>query len=78
MTNQLPPYPTADELAHATWHKATKSDTSNGCVEVAHVGSWTAVRDSKNPGSVPLLFTPHEWDCFLDGAVKGEFSRTLN
>jgi hypothetical protein len=77
--NDLPPYPTADELANATWHKASKSSTSNGCVEIAHVGDdWTAVRDSKNPGREPLLFTPHEWDCFLDGALKGEFNRTFN
>jgi hypothetical protein len=31
------------------------------------------VRDSKNPDSGVLLYTPHEWDCFLDGARRGEF-----
>ncbi|PZG47591.1 hypothetical protein C1I98_13190 [Spongiactinospora gelatinilytica] len=32
-----------------------------------------AVRDSKNPHRAPLVFTPHEWACFLDGAKNGEF-----
>lgn len=33
------------------------------------------VRDSKNPGAGALVFTPGEWDAFLDGARGGEFDR---
>jgi len=45
----LPPYPAPEELEHATWFKATASNGGTGCVEVAHLASWTVIRDSKNP-----------------------------
>ena len=48
-SNELPPYPTADELARARWFKATASSGGQGCVEVAHLDHWTVVRDSKEP-----------------------------
>jgi hypothetical protein len=58
-----------------TWRKARKSSSDgSGCVEVADLpGGGRAVRDSKNPSDGMLSFTAHEWDCFLDGAKKGEF-----
>lgn len=75
MTNQLPPAPSEQELAAATWVKSARSQSASGCVEVAHLKDWTAVRDSKNPGGGVQFFTPFEWACFLDGAVNGEFNR---
>lgn len=63
------------DLSGATWRKSQKSASNGGCVEVADLGHHIAVRDSKNPDGPKLVFTPHEWDCFLDGAVKGEFTR---
>jgi hypothetical protein len=45
------------------------SDTS--CVEVARVGDFFLVRDSKNPGSA-LRFTKAEWDAFLEGVRAGD------
>jgi hypothetical protein len=75
MNHQLPPTPSQDELAQAQWTKASTSDSAHGCVEVAHLRDWTAVRDSKNPGGPIHLYTPFEWECFLDGAGKGEFNR---
>jgi Domain of unknown function (DUF397) len=75
MNHQLPPAPIHDELAQADWRKATKSQSANGCVEVAQLTSWTGVRDSKNPVGPVLLFTPQEWACFVDGAARGEFNR---
>ena len=33
-----PAYPTPEELADATWFKATASNGSEGCVEVGHLG----------------------------------------
>ncbi len=71
----LPPYPDLGELAGASWFKATASNTSQGCVEVAHLERWTVVRDSKNPSGPVHCYTPHEWACFLDGARAGEFDR---
>jgi len=45
-----------------------------GCVEVAFRDGKVGVRDSKARGTGPVLtFTEHEWECFLAGAVKGEF-----
>jgi hypothetical protein len=73
--NQPPPAPSQKELAQARWTKAQASTGSNGCVEVAPLPGWTAVRDSKTPGGPVQLYTPHEWECFLDGAAKGEFNR---
>jgi Domain of unknown function (DUF397) len=71
----LSPYPTPDELAQASWVKATASNGGSGCVEVAHLERWTVVRDSKNPGGPVHYYTSHEWACFLDGARAGEFDR---
>ena len=75
MNHPLPAYPDRDELDNADWHKASRSNTSNGCVEVAHLKDWTAVRDSKAYDSPVHLYTPHEWECFLDGVRAGEFDR---
>lgn len=75
MNHQLPPAPSQDELAQAQWTKATKSNGSNGCVEVAQMQDWTGVRDSKNPGAPVLLFTAQEWTCFVDAAARGKFNR---
>lgn len=69
------PLPSADEIANASWFKSTSSDTSQGCVEVAHLDNWTLVRDSKNPDGPVHTYTAHEWQCFLDGALAGEFHR---
>ncbi len=73
--HSLPPYPDSAELAGASWFKATASNGSEGCVEVAHLERWTVVRDSKNPDAPVHCYTPHEWVCFLDGARAGEFDR---
>jgi Domain of unknown function (DUF397) len=64
-----------DELARAQWRTATKSQANGACVEVASLdGGRVAIRDSKDDGRGPVLvFTPAEWDAFLDGAKLGEF-----
>lgn len=50
------------------------SADGSGCVEVAVLPTGgRAVRDGKDPQGPVLVFTPHEWRCFLDGAKKGEF-----
>jgi Domain of unknown function (DUF397) len=60
-------------LTGAEWRKSTKSGNNGGCVEFAQVGAFVAIRDSRNPDRDPLVFDANEWDCFLDGAGKGEF-----
>ncbi len=56
------------------FHKAAGSGTVGG-VEVAIHRSGVGVRDSKDKAGPLLVFTPHEWDVFLDGVRKGEFDR---
>jgi len=55
------------------WKKATKSNPSGNCVEVA-VDDSVHVRNSRNILK-DLTFTKDEWDAFLDGVKKGEFDR---
>jgi hypothetical protein len=62
------------DLVGAAWRKSTKSGNDGGCVEYAQVGAFVAIRDSRNPDREPLIFDANEWDCFLDGVAKGEFS----
>jgi hypothetical protein len=73
--SQLPPRPSLEELAHANWFKASGSNGTQGCVEVAHLANWTAVRDSKTPAGPVHIYTPYEWECFIAGARDGEFDR---
>ena len=56
------------------WRKAEASGSGGGCVEVRrHADGRRQVRDSKDPEGSVLAFSPFEWQCFLDGARKGEF-----
>jgi len=62
------------QCLEAKWTKATASSGSGQCVEAkVNDAGLVAVRDSKDPQGPVLLFTPDEWEAFLDGAKKGEF-----
>lgn len=65
------------DLSGARWFKSSYSGGNDNCVEIAYLdGGMVGVRDSKNPGAGALVFTPGEWDAFLDGARGGEFDRS--
>ena len=60
----------------ARWVKASASNANGQCVEVAALGGGrVAVRNSTDPEGSALIFTPQEFDAFLDGARRGEFDR---
>lgn len=61
------------DLSSAVWRKSRHS-ASNGCVEVAFVDGFVAVRDSKDRQGPVLVFTPTEWDAFLAGVRDGELA----
>jgi hypothetical protein len=63
------------KLSTAEWRKSSFSSPNN-CVEVAFLPDGeVAVRDSKDPSGSVLVFTPAEWDAFLQGVANGEFTR---
>ena len=63
-----------DGTSGAVWIKSSLSAANSNCVEAAQLrGGHVAVRDSKNPHSGILCFTPAEWIAFLGGVRNGEF-----
>ncbi|MFG1702461.1 DUF397 domain-containing protein [Nonomuraea sp. M3C6] len=63
------------ELRAATWIKSSYSGSNGGnCVEVAELsGGRRGIRNSKSPTGPALIFTPGEWNAFIDGVKDGEF-----
>jgi uncharacterized protein DUF397 len=55
-----------DELSRAQWKKSSYSGNSGNCVEVANLGAWVAVRDSKDPQGSVLVVTRGEWQMFIE------------
>ena len=39
----------------------------------ADLAEWVLMRVADDPEARVLVFDRHEWECFLDGARKGEF-----
>ncbi|MEV7004185.1 DUF397 domain-containing protein [Streptomyces sp. NPDC093982] len=67
MRNDLP--------AGLAWFKASASSGSGGCLEVAFLEDGrVAVRDNEDLSNPPFVVTQHVWECFLDGANRGEFN----
>jgi hypothetical protein len=44
-----------------------------GAIEVAFTGEWVLMRLAGDGTNRVLVYDRHEWECFLDGAKKGEF-----
>jgi hypothetical protein len=55
------------------WRKSSYSVNNGECVEVSSDGDDVLVRDSKDPLSPVLRFTPSEWRAFVLGVRAGEF-----
>jgi hypothetical protein len=63
------------DLSRASWFKSSFSSGQGGaCVEHARLPDGSrAVRHSKDPEGPSLIFTPAEWEAFLQGVRNGEF-----
>lgn len=70
--------PTFEELGVSErsldWQRPSQG---SGALQVAFTWRdgqrWTLMRVSDDPAERVLVFSRFEWDCFLDGARKGEF-----
>jgi hypothetical protein len=73
------------DLAAQVWQRSGRGD---GAIEVAFTrpanpktadpktagyDHWVLMRVAGDPEQRVLVFDRHEWECFLDGARKGEF-----
>jgi Domain of unknown function (DUF397) len=69
-----PVKPTVEQLGldvgSLTWQR---SGVSGAAIEVAFAGEWVLMRLTDDPAGRVLVFDEFEWECFLDGAKKGEF-----
>ncbi|MGW7237040.1 DUF397 domain-containing protein [Streptomyces sp. NPDC054804] len=59
------------DLTHARWLKSSYSGGANDCVEVAELGEHVAVRDSKDIGRRPLLFSKAAIRTLVSGITRG-------
>jgi hypothetical protein len=73
MTSNLPDLEKVD-LEGAKWRKASYTQNSGNCVEVAD--GYTGVmpvRDSKDPEGPALVFRSEAWAGFVKGIKAGDF-----
>jgi hypothetical protein len=57
------------------WFKSSASSANGGCLEVAFLDDGrVALRDNEDLANPPFIVARHVWECFLDGAAKGEFT----
>jgi len=64
------------DLAAQVWQRSGQAD---GAIEIAFTrktsgyDGWVLMRVAGDPEQRVLVFDRQEWECFLDGARKGEF-----
>ncbi|HUB42306.1 MAG TPA: DUF397 domain-containing protein [Streptosporangiaceae bacterium] len=64
----------AGDLGPVQWRKASFSNPSGNCVEVAGLSDGSvAVRNSREPEGAALVYTRAEIAAFLAGVRNGEF-----
>lgn len=63
--SHMVPTPATDQ-----WRKSSYSGAQNECLEVADLGGWTGIRDSKCPQGPALVVPAPAWRACL-ALVKG-------
>lgn len=64
------------DFSQASWTKSTRSQqTTDQCVELAGVGDYTAVRDSKDPGGPKLILEGRVWQRLRHQIKAGVFDQ---
>jgi hypothetical protein len=59
------------DIDGAVWRKASYSNGSGNCVEVADLAAGIAVGDTKDPQGPALKFGPDAWTAFVQ-AIKND------
>lgn len=62
------------DTAAAQWRRSTNLDGTPGKLEVGFAGDGlVALRYADDPEGTILIYTPAEWDAFVEGVKGGEF-----
>ena len=65
---------TETDLSRAAWQTSSYSGNGGNCVEVArNLPGVVAVRDSKNPDTGTLVFSPAAWNALLGSIRQRQF-----
>ncbi|CAL9491454.1 hypothetical protein SUDANB145_03230 [Streptomyces sp. enrichment culture] len=72
MSTNPPRRPRAEELHNAQWRRSSYSGGANDCVEIADLGAYAGVRDSKAPDLPPVILSRSALGDLLDHYTDGE------
>lgn len=62
------------DTATATWQRTTNLDGTPGKLEIGFADNGlVALRYADEPDGTILIYTPAEWDAFVEGVKDGEF-----
>ncbi|GAA4905453.1 uncharacterized protein DUF397 [Stackebrandtia albiflava] len=62
------------DTATAEWRRTTNLDGSPGKLEIGFADNGlVALRYADEPDGTILIYTPEEWDAFVEGVKDGEF-----
>jgi Domain of unknown function (DUF397) len=61
------------ESTELTWHKASRSNAGNDCVEIARAPAGYLIRDSKNPSGRRLALGNGTWAALIDDINTGKY-----
>lgn len=72
MSTIPPRRPRVEELHNAHWRRSSYSGGANDCVEIADLGAYAAVRDSKALDLAPVLLSRSALGRLLGHCTGGE------